>query len=68
MRNFWKVIFERKCAAVVMLTPMSENGQVRDGLHYKSSLLSVCVCVCVCVCVGGMLPVLAREWQCHLLR
>ncbi len=33
VRNFWKVIYDRKCAAVVMLTPLSENGQVRDGLH-----------------------------------
>ena len=27
IRNFWKVIFDRKCAAVVMLTPLTENGQ-----------------------------------------
>ncbi len=33
VRNFWKVIYDRKCAAVVMLTPLSENGKVRDGLH-----------------------------------
>ncbi len=25
--NFWKVIYDRKCAAVVMLTPLTENGQ-----------------------------------------
>ncbi len=27
VRNFWKVIYDRKCAAVVMLTPLTENGE-----------------------------------------
>ncbi|XP_064386420.1 receptor-type tyrosine-protein phosphatase kappa-like [Halichondria panicea] len=27
VRNFWKMIYDRKCAAVVMLTPLSENGK-----------------------------------------
>ncbi|XP_064386168.1 uncharacterized protein LOC135334780 isoform X2 [Halichondria panicea] len=37
VRNFWKVIFERKCAAVVMLTPLSENGQEGCSQYWPES-------------------------------
>ncbi|XP_064386224.1 receptor-type tyrosine-protein phosphatase alpha-like [Halichondria panicea] len=37
VRNFWKVIFERKCAAVVMLTPLSENGKEACSQYWPES-------------------------------
>ena len=32
VRNFWKVIFDRKCGVVVMLTPLEESGEVIKSL------------------------------------
>ncbi|XP_064386164.1 uncharacterized protein LOC135334777 [Halichondria panicea] len=37
VRNFWKVIYDRKCAAVVMLTPLSENGQEACSQYWPES-------------------------------
>ncbi|XP_064386173.1 uncharacterized protein LOC135334783 [Halichondria panicea] len=37
VRNFWKVIYSRKCAAVVMLTPLSENGQEACSQYWPES-------------------------------
>ena len=32
-RNMWKVVYDRKCAAVVMLSDLVEDGMVRaDGV------------------------------------
>ena len=60
VRNFWKVIYDRKCAAVVMLTPLRENGEVRAGLTRLESPLEECGWS---VPAGGVLPVLARDWR-----
>ena len=30
VRNFWKVIYDRKCAVVVMLSRLREKGEVQD--------------------------------------
>ncbi len=37
IRNFWKVIFDRKCAAVVMLTPLTENGEEACSQYWPES-------------------------------
>ncbi|XP_064393132.1 uncharacterized protein LOC135340597 isoform X2 [Halichondria panicea] len=37
VRNFWKVIYDRKCAAVVMLTPLSENGKEACSQYWPES-------------------------------
>ena len=42
VRDFWKVIYDKKCGVIVMLCDLREDGKVT----------SVCVCVCVCVCVS----------------
>ena len=31
VRSFWKVIVDRKCAAIVMLSNVEENGIVRNS-------------------------------------
>ena len=30
VRNFWKVIYDRKCAVVVMLSRLKEKGEVQN--------------------------------------
>ncbi|XP_064386414.1 uncharacterized protein LOC135334960 isoform X1 [Halichondria panicea] len=37
VRNFWKMIYDRKCAAVVMLTPLSENGKEACSQYWPES-------------------------------
>ncbi|XP_064386146.1 uncharacterized protein LOC135334769 isoform X3 [Halichondria panicea] len=37
VRNFWKVIYDRKCAAVVMLTPLSEDGKEACSQYWPES-------------------------------
>ncbi len=37
IRNFWKVIFDWKCAAVVMLTPLTENGEEACSQYWPES-------------------------------
>ena len=32
VRNFWKVVVDRKCTAIVMLSNLEENGKVRSQL------------------------------------
>ena len=52
--DFWKMIVERDCRAIVMLNPLQENGEVVDLCitdHYHSFILHA----------GGVLPVLARH-------
>ena len=31
-RNMWKVIYDRKCGAVVMLSDLVENGKVKHSI------------------------------------
>ena len=31
-RNMWKMVYDRKCGAIVMLSQLIENGNVRQAL------------------------------------
>ena len=51
VRNFWKLITDRKCGAVVSLSQLSENGEVVVTeceliVCVLNKLLAVCVGVC----------------------
>ena len=37
VRNFWKVICDRKCAVVVMLSQLKENGEVQHSFKFNKS-------------------------------
>ena len=39
VRNMWKVVYDRKCGAVVMLSQLMENGQVNTKLVHIVLLL-----------------------------
>ena len=42
VRNMWKVICDRKCGAVIMLSDLIENGMVRTCTYYvRSHIYSV---------------------------
>ena len=41
-RNMWKVVYDRKCGAVVMLSDIVENGKVRLAMPLH------CIHVCLC--------------------
>ena len=54
--DFWRMVWEFKSAAIVMLTQLEEDGEVCVTSQHLSLLFyylsfSPCVCVCVCVCV-----------------
>ena len=34
-RNMWKLIYDRKCGAVVMLSNLVENGMVRQNVESR---------------------------------
>ena len=57
-RDFWKMIHDRKCGVVVMLSDLVEAGKV------GRSALAVVACSDVSLCLsptaGGVLPVLAQ--------
>ena len=38
-RNMWKLIYDRKCGAVVMLTDLIEDGMVR-GCHTNLAIIN----------------------------
>ena len=40
VRNFWKVIADRKCAAIVMLSKLKENKKVLNNTINYISLIS----------------------------
>ena len=35
VRNFWKVVADRKCAAIVMLSKLKENKKVYNSIISK---------------------------------
>ena len=37
VRNFWKMIFDRKCAVVVMVSGLMEEGQEASAQYWPSS-------------------------------
>ena len=37
MRNFWKMIYDRKCAVVVMVSGLVEEGQEASAQYWPSS-------------------------------
>ena len=41
VRNFWKVIVDRKCAAIVMLSNVEENGKVTGEVKCGKLVLSL---------------------------
>ena len=43
-RDFWKVIYDKKCGVIVMLCNLMEDGKV------TSVCVNMCLCVCVYVC------------------
>ena len=43
-RNMWKVVYDRKCGAVVMLSDIMENGKVCLGVYNVTFLLFACLC------------------------
>ena len=36
-RNMWKVVYDRKCGAIVMLSDLVESGMVRISTAYRMS-------------------------------
>ncbi len=42
-RNMWKVVYDRKCASIIMLSDLIENGKVRPS---SQNILSHC-CVSI---------------------
>ena len=37
VRNFWKMIFDRKCAVVVMVSGLVEEGQEASAQYWPNS-------------------------------
>ena len=60
-RDFWKMVFSRKCSAIVMLSELCEQGEVQftstGHMHFETCCFS-----------GGVLPILARSKDTELWR
>ena len=53
-RDFWKMLHDKKCSVIVMLSDLVEGGQVR--MVVTSGTLTI---PCLPMHPGGVLPVLA---------
>ena len=53
-RNMLKILYDRKCGAVVMLSDLTENGRVRGRQYHKLYLFIYYS--------GKQLPILANKW------
>ena len=40
-RNMWKLIYDRKCGVVVMLSDLLEDGMVNCGLKKNNCIYSI---------------------------
>ena len=61
-RDFWKMVTDRKCRVIVMLSGLVEGGEVRITATLSSTR------ECLLVFPGGMLPVLAQQWHTKVWR
>ena len=54
-RDFWKVIYDKKCGVIVMLCNLMEDGKVTSvcACVHAYVYLPVCVCVCMFLCADG---------------
>ena len=60
-RDFWKIVHDRKCGVIVMLSDVVEGGQVRMVATLAMHLF-------LSPHPGGVLPVLAKHWVTEVWR
>ena len=62
-RDFWKMVYDRKCGVIVTLCELMEAGKV---CIYE---ITCAICLTVSMCVaGGVLSILAQNWLSDIWR